>query len=178
VIALALLGLAAMWVAVLVPEWWRDRSRGDRRGSSIEAFQRQLTVLGRAGPTAVEPVHRLGDSADPVGSVVRPQITLASPSTSALRGPHTVNQASQRRRAVLALLMGMAVVTLLLWMITGSSLLLFVHLLADALVVAFAFLLLRHRQLRAERAAKVTHLRVVPQATVRRLEPALVRSGR
>jgi len=178
VIALALLGLAAMWVAVLVPEWWRDRSRGNRRGSSIEAFQRQLNVLGRAAPAAVEPLRRLRDSTDPVGSVVRPQITLASPSTSALRGPRTVDQASQRRRAVLALLLGIAVVTLLLWMITGSSLLLVVHLLADALVVGFGVLMLRHRQLQAERAAKVTHLRVVPQATVRRLEPALARSGR
>jgi hypothetical protein len=178
VIALALVGLAAMWIAVLVPEWWRERSHGDSRGGSIQAFQRQLSVLGRATPQAVEPAHRLGDSAAPVGSVMRPYTTLAS-GRIALRGlPSSADQASQRRRAVLASLIGAAVITMLLWMITGSGLVLALHLLADGLVVAFTVLLLRHRQIRMERASKVRHLHMIPQATVRRLEPALVRSAR
>ena len=109
---------------------------------------------------------------------MRPYTTLAS-GRIALRGlPSSADQASQRRRAVLASLIGAVVITMLLWMITGSGLVLALHLLADGLVVAFTVLLLRNRQIRMERAAKVRHLHMVPQATVRRLEPALVRSAR
>lgn len=176
-IALALVGLAVMWAAVLIPEWWRERGKGGgRRRSSIDAFQQQLSVLGRTAPASVEPAHRLSDVRPPIGSLSTDGVLRVPSSTPAGRGvPRSADEASQRRRAVLAGLIGLALVTLMGWAMTGSVVLLAAHVLLDVLVVGFAWLLLRHRQLRTERLTKVAYL---PRHERPALEPVLVRSAR
>jgi hypothetical protein len=178
-IALALLGLAAMWVAVLVPEWWRDRgTRGSRKSSSIDAFHRQLDILGRAAPRAVEPAHRLERRRVWSGAsgLAAPGLGLGSVS---MRGvPRSVDEASQRRRVVLMVLIGMALLTLLLWLATGAATVLVLHLALDVMVIGFGLMVRRQRQLRSERLAKVRYLAPSAPGSERSFEPALVRSVR
>jgi Flp pilus assembly protein TadB len=166
-----------MWAAVLIPEWWRERGKGGgRRRSSIDAFQQQLSVLGRTTPTSVEPAHRLGDVRPPIGSLSTDGVLRVASSVPAARGvPRSPGEASQRRRAVLAGLVGLALVTFMGWTITGSTLLLAVHVVVDVLVIGFAWLLLRHRQLRTERLTKLAYL---PHHERPALEPVLARSAR
>lgn len=175
-IVLALLGLAAMWVAVLAPEWWRDRNqRSSRKSSSIDAFHRQLDILGRAAPRSVEPAHTL-DRAQ--GAAWELSTTRTGDGGPALRGiPRSVDEASRRRRVVLLGLIGMAALTLVLWMATMSTAVLLIHLAVDALTLAFGLLVRRHRQLQAERMAKVRYLPAM-SSSEQRFEPALVRSVR
>jgi hypothetical protein len=177
VIALALVGLAVMWAAVLIPEWWRERGKaGGRRRSSIDAFQRQLSVLARTAPTSVEPAHRLRDVRPPIGSLSTDGVLRLSSTAPTGRGvPRSAGEASQRRRAVLAGLIGLALVTFMGWMMTGAAVLLAVNLVLDVLAIGFAWLLFRHRQLRAERQTKLAYL---PRHERPALEPVLVRSAR
>ena len=56
---LVLLILVAVWALVLGPSLLRRRF--ERRSSdSIGSFHRQLRILGRTGPTLVDPAYRLG----------------------------------------------------------------------------------------------------------------------
>lgn len=177
-IALALVGLAVMWAAVLIPEWWRERGKGGggRRRSSIDAFQRQLNVLGRTTPTSVEPAHRLRDVRPPIGSLSTDGVLRVAPTAPPGRGvPRSADEASQRRRAVLAGLIGIALITFMGWTMTGAAALLAVHVVVDVLAIGFAWLLFRHRQLRAERLTKLAYL---PRHDRPALEPVLARSAR
>lgn len=79
--------------------------------------------------------------------------------------PTSTAQARERRRTVLLSLTGLAVVTLLVALMAPSTLFISVHILADLALVGFAILLVRHRQMASQRAAKVAPIRpAVPTA--------------
>jgi hypothetical protein len=140
--------LAIVWAAVLIPPWLRNRAEG-RPGDSIGAFHRQLTTLERTGPpeSKAAPVARASaaDSARPRSRV------------------------QKRRRDVMLVLVGAMVGSLALSLVPGFGLLLVVHLLVDALFVAYVALLIRLRSAAVEREMK---LRFLP-GTHQTVEPAL-----
>jgi hypothetical protein len=138
-----LLILASVWAVFLVPQVLR--ARADRGPSdSIGAFRAQLSVLERATP-----VTRTGPLARPASRM---------PSYAAAYG-RPVSQrelARKRRRDVLFGLLGAMGVTLLLGLIVTPLLL--VHVVLDGLFVGYCALLVRARNVAAEREMKVRYL--------------------
>ena len=55
---MVLLILAALWAALLVPPYLRNRAE-NRPADSIGDFRHQLRVLQRTGPSSVAPANRL-----------------------------------------------------------------------------------------------------------------------
>jgi hypothetical protein len=181
---LVLVGLAIVWIAVLVPPALRARAEG-RPGDSISAFRRQLVVLRRTRPHA----QRAMVPERPVGHAYIAQPGVPVTSLTARRAvaarrtppagaralataglPSTRSRTLRRRRDVLVGLLAMAAVSLVLGVVLGSLALLLAHLVADVLLVAYVALLIRQRTLAAEREMKV---RFLPEA--RPMQPALLR---
>lgn len=172
--------LAIIWVAVLVPPAIRARAEA-RPADSISAFRRQLSVLHRTRPGSrgrgMGPDSWAPSTAVPsaVAALHRRQLGNVSPLRPA-RAPQMSFQAAaarsrtlRRRRDVLVALLASAGVTLLLALV-GLGMMLWVHLLIDACLVAYVALLIRQRNLAAERDMKVRFLPRSPLA-----EPALLR---
>ena len=183
---MVLLVLAGIWAAVLIPPALRARAEG-RPGDSISTFRRQLTVLRRTGP------HMGGAGGDhwyrphtpaqplmPVHGPMRASTFAAAPPVyrpAAYAGrPASAAAASRsrtirRRRDVFTALIVAVVVTLVLGLLPMFRILLFAHVVADILLVAYVALLVRQRNAAAERDLKV---RFLPQP--HRLDPALLRA--
>lgn len=172
--------LAIIWVAVLVPPAIRARAQA-RPADSISAFRRQLRVLHRARPawgsrggvpdawaapiavpSAVAALHRRS-----IGSVspIRPVRAGQSP----YRAASTRSRTLRRRRDVLVALLATAGATLLLALV-GLGMMLWLNLVVDALLIGYVALLIRQRNLAAERDMKVRFLPRSPLA-----EPAFLR---
>jgi hypothetical protein len=131
-----LLILASVWAVFLVPQVLR--ARADRGPSdSIGAFRAQLSVLERATP-----VTRTGRPAARIPSYSRPASQR--------------ELARKRRRDVLFGLLGSMGATLLLGAVVHPLLL--VHVMLDVLFVAYCTLLVRARNVAAEREMKVRYL--------------------
>jgi hypothetical protein len=165
-----LLVLAGIWAVVLVTPFVRAKADGSL-GDSIGSFRRHLSVLERAAPTTVPPANRL--RIPPAQVSIPPYRPHAAP----MRRPATVSRrvpsgypyasspaamrrrrAQRRRRDVLfALVAGMAG-SLLLGFIPGLGVMLLVHAVIDVLFVAYIALLVRMRNLAAERDMKLTFL--------------------
>jgi hypothetical protein len=185
-----LLVLAIVW-GVLLVSWLRSRS--ERTFSdSVGTFRRHLTVLERATPATVAPANRLRSSQRwaPSGAKV-PLYRSAVPSARGHRpatlartasgrpvgaSPRTPNaarlrhrQAQRRRRDVLFALLAGAVGSLLLALIPGVSVMWPVQILFDLLLVGYIALLIRMRNLAAERELKLTFL---PPQRVARPRPS------
>jgi hypothetical protein len=142
--------LAIVWAIVLVPPFVRNRSEG-RFGSSVTSFQQGLDVLGRATPgSSLAPVRR-SSSLPPAPGV-----------------PVGRSAAKRRRRDVLFALAGAAAFTFLLAVAFGGTMIL-LHLLVDAALGGYVFLLVQMRKMAAERAVKVRYLAAPPQS-----QPTLV----
>ena len=171
--------LAIIWVAVLVPPAIRARAEA-RPADSISAFRRQLRVLHRtrpawggrgpapdawaapsAVPSAVAALHRRS-----VGNVspIRPLRSAQSFQAASAR-----SRTLRRRRDVLVALLATSGATLLLALI-GLGMMLWVNLLVDACLIGYVALLVRQRNLAAERDMKVRFLPRSPLA-----EPAFLR---
>lgn len=138
--------LAVVW-AVYLASWLRSR-RHHRGVNSISSFNHHLTVLERTSPArygiaAVPHRVRPGPGSGSVASVPRGGMCLAD--------------ARRRRRDVLYALVGTAFVTLALAVIVGGGFV-WLHLLVDALLVAYVALLVRAQRLVQERRAKVRYL--------------------
>jgi hypothetical protein len=141
-----LLFLAGIWGVVLYG-WFRDRLADTRPADSIGSFRRQLSVLERTGPTTeLTPVRR--SPARPAAP--RPAVRRASTSSAA-----------KRRRDILFGLLAVMGGSLLLSFVPGLGALRLFHFFADALCVAYLGLLIRQRNIRAERDMK---LRFLPTA--------------
>lgn len=179
---MVLVVLAIIWVAVLVPPAIRARAEA-RPADSIGAFRRQLTVLRRARPqwggrgtgeawptesyvpSAVVDLHRrqvAGSATNPLSGVAR----LHQPS---FRAASARSRTLRRRRDVLVVLLASAGVTLLLALM-GVGMMLVLHLLVDVLLAGYIALLVRQRNLAAERELKV---RFLPRRQA--VEPAYLR---
>ena len=143
-----LLVLAGIWGVVLYG-WFRDRLADTRPADSIGSFRRQLSVLERTGPTAeLTPARRV--------AVARPAV--ARPVAAARRAS---SSAAKRRRDILFCLVAVMGGSLLLSFVPGLAVLRLFHFFADALCVAYLGLLIRQRNIRAEREMK---LRFLPTA--------------
>lgn len=140
--------LAVAWAIFLVPSFVRNRSES-RPGSSVVSFKQGLDVLGRTAPGS-----SLGR--------VRPH---APPGPGQPRGRSAVRK---RRRDVLFALGGVAAFTFLLALAFGGQMIL-VHLLADAALGGYMYLLVQVRRAAIQRANTVRYL-----AAPRQSQPTLV----
>jgi hypothetical protein len=147
--------LACAWAVLLVPDL-RNRGGSSHRSNSVKSFRDHLSGLDRtrpphlggrptgrpSGPMA-GPVRRPVAATRPVvagprGPVRAPVRTLPGPRSPLV--PRSAAEAARRRSLVLAALVGLAFVTLVGGLV-GPRALLFVHLLVDAALAGFAYLL-------------------------------------
>jgi hypothetical protein len=177
-----LLVLAIVW-GVLLVSWLRSRS--ERTFSdSVGTFRRHLTVLERATPATVTPANRLRSG--PIGGLrippYRPVAPSHRPGAPDVAGPRPVGlarpastrparglrpptaarlrhrQAQRRRRDVLFALLAGAIGSFLLVLIPGVSVMWPVQILFDVLLIGYIALLIRMRNLAAEKELKLTFL--------------------
>ncbi|NLV54248.1 MAG: hypothetical protein GXY13_01410 [Acidimicrobiales bacterium] len=133
--------LAIAWAAFLLPPIVRNRA-AVRPGRSVNTFRHDLAVLGRATPGTTGRRSSLAGAARLPGT------------------PTSRAQVRRRRRDVLAVLAGLAVFTLLLALAFGGPLIL-AHLLVDAALAGYVYLLV---QLRKDAAGRPVPVRYVPPA--------------
>jgi hypothetical protein len=137
---------------------------------SIGSFRKQLTVLERAAPTAVAPANRLRVPTSQVtGGVLLPPTPSYAARAIANR-PVVLRrrQAQRRRREVLVVLVTLMAGTLIAGFLPGMKMLWGLNVVLDMVFVAYVSLLIRLRNLAAEREMK---LRFLPGASA---EPALL----
>lgn len=145
-----LLILVVLWAAVLIPPMFRARTEG-RGVDSIGDFRYRLGVIGKTGG------HSFRRPA--------PLRTIAPPAVRALPGTPAppirsggMTPAQRRRRDVLVTLLSAAGGTFVLGALSNVQLVWYLHVVADALVVAYVALLLRMKHAATERHAKVRYL--------------------
>ncbi len=172
---MVLLFLAGIWATVLLPPVFRARAEG-RPADSIGSFRRQLHVLDRLGPTTVAPAHRLlghqSNSPAALGLGLGYSNGVNRGVVNGVyRRPSKAAMARKRRRDIFqGLLLAMAG-SLGLGFLPALRVMWGLHLVLDALFVAYVAMLLRVRNLAAERELKV---RFLPTAQgLGRVEPAL-----
>ena len=156
-----LLFLAVLWAAVAA-SFLRERI-GGAPGDSVVSFRRQLHVLQRTGPVSVPPANTLYISSAPslgIGLGAPPPLSSVE-----LRRARTL----KRRRDVLFSLLGAMGVTLLLGAVPSLRVLWGLHVVLDALFIGYVTLLVRMRNIAAEREMK---LRFLP-GSHQHVEPAL-----
>ncbi len=149
-----LLILAVLWAAVLVPPALRSRSEG-RRGETIGLLNfrlgsggsgggRSLSSMfnrpasGPSGPGGFRPAAYPARTASPAGAPAR---AGAPP-----RPPGEMTPAQKRRRDVLLMLLAAVGLTFVMAAFTGVVALWLFHLLADALLGGYLYLLLQLKQ--------------------------------
>jgi MFS family permease len=164
--------LALVWGAVLYG-YFRDRLTETRPADSIGSFRRQLSVLERTGPVEHSPAFTLR----PRVPAQRPTYPMASPMSAygaraaapvgaRRRGP---TPAQKRRRDILCGLLAAAAGSLLLGFLPGLRILWGLHVALDVLIAAYVVMLIRRRNVLAEREMK---LRFLPASGT--AEPALL----
>jgi hypothetical protein len=173
-----LLVLAIVW-GVLLVSWLRSRTEGTFN-DSVGTFRRHLTVLERATPASGYSANRLR-TGPMVGRTVRPSTVrtgyqggpMARSVGAGLRPPSLAmrrrRQAQKRRRDVFFALLAGVVGTFLLAIIPGLSVMWSIQVLFDVLFAGYVALLIRMRNLAAERELKLTFM---PQQSVGRPRPS------
>jgi hypothetical protein len=164
-----LLFLAVVWAVFLVPQVLRARAEKGP-ADSVGAFRNQLSVLERATPGMPGRRSLRADVSVP---------TMSMPGPVGAYRPRMTSQKElvRRRRANILLgLLGTAGVTLLLGVLLGGTMLV-LHLAVDVLLVGYCALLVRARNVAAEREMKVRYL--PGPMTASQAEPAVLlrRSG-
>jgi hypothetical protein len=159
--------LVIMWVAAGV-FYFRGRPES-RSADSIHSFRRQLRVLERAGPVAIDPAHRLRSAGSPLEAGTPSalgQVLAATPSAGAARR----RQIQKRRRDLFfGLCLGVAG-SLVLGFIPGLHVMWILAAVLAVALLGYVGLLVQVRNHTAERAMKV---RFLPHA-VSTPEPALL----
>jgi hypothetical protein len=126
VTSIVLLVLVGAWAGYLFL-WWRDSRAAVPPGrNGIRAFSRQLGSLGGTASRPALPISR---------SVVRP--------ADLGRVPRTTNDAARRRREVLTVLSGLAIVSLAAVPFFDSAAMT-VHVLFDLVLLAYGLIRRRH----------------------------------
>ena len=160
--------LAVVWAAVLVPPYLRSRAEA-RPADSIGHFRRQLATLQRTGPRADLPLTGIFAAAPRH----TPPVPVAAHRSARALAAHVRStpraRAQRRRREVVAALLTAMGLTLGLAFLPGLRVMWLVHVVFDVLFGLYVVLLLRMRNLAAEREMKVRFLPGVP------VEPALLR---
>jgi hypothetical protein len=146
--------LAVAWAIYLV-NWVRSRSE-HRSANSITSFSKHLSVLERTSPgRGTAPTRIVGPAPQrPTMSLARPAF---APTPYRRSAAMSRRQARERRKNVLMALAGTAMVTLVLAVAVGGPVM-YLNLLADALLVGYVVLLVQIRRLDEERQAKVRYL--------------------
>ena len=138
---------------------------------SIGSFRKQLTVLERAAPTALPPANRLRVPNHQVtGGVLLPPVNSNGARLVAAVHPAAIRRrrSQRRRREVLFVLVTAMMATFAGGFLPGLKMLWGLNVLVDLLFVAYVALLIRLRNLAAEREMK---LRFLPGPAA---EPALL----
>jgi hypothetical protein len=165
-----LLVLAIIW-GVLLVSWLRSR-RQDTAYDSVGTFRRHLRVLERAAPSTVAPANRLrtsgaGGHAIPAyrapgavrgGYAGRPGAASPAPLRPPSPAARRRRQAQRRRRDVFFVLLAGVLGSFVLAIIPGLSMMWSVQLMFDAVFALYVALLIRARNLAAEREVKVTFM--------------------
>lgn len=179
-----LLILAGIWAAVLITPIVRARAESSP-ADSIGDFRRQLRVLQRTGPSRglgidvadggryVEAVgavplgplgtSRRGNVAAPVAGARSAPIAAQGPAVAPTASARRARTIRRRRDVMFTLLMGMGT-TFVLAMVVSSTPLWMLHFVMDALFLGFVAMLVRVRNIAAEKEMK---LRLLPQPAVR-----------
>jgi len=165
--------LVAAWVAVLAPPLLRSRGNPlkslgtPRSGDSIGDFNYRLGVLGRANGTGDGPPPR---TTGPLPLLSAPSLPYfgASPQLDAAQ------LSAKRRRDVFTVLGGAAGITFMLAVVSGSSAVWKLQIIADLLLGAYGALYVWYRRAAAERLAEVRYL---PRAASTSPELALRRTA-
>ncbi len=161
--------LAGLWVLVLGVPLLRERMEGTA-ADSIGSFRKQLNVLERAAPTSLPAANRLRVPTQQVtGGVLLPPMPSTTARAIANRPPVLRRrQAQRRRREVLVVMVTLMVGTLIGGFLPGMRMLWGLNVVVDMMFVGYVSLLIRLRNLAAEREMK---LRFLPGAPT---EPALL----
>ncbi len=136
---LVLMILAAVWAAVLLPPFLRNRRDG-RPGSSVLDFRAQLSTLERATPGTSLRVVPPGATIAPIRPTVRPDVR-------------------RRRRDVLSGLAGATGFTFLLTLLAGGTLPTLMFVASAACLGAYVYALRQLKLRSMERSVKVRPLR-------------------
>lgn len=183
--------LIILWAVVLVPPWLKNRSRGGAirsprsDGHSIAAHRAQLSKLDGALHFAsghnVVPFRRPDAGAGTTAALARPEpvqrsfagLVEVDPLDTSRQvmdfgTPMTKAAARKRRQQVLLALFAVTVGSLLAALAYSGPFVL-VNLLADAALVSYVILLVRHNQVQREQANKVRPIRppTTEQAPIR-----------
>lgn len=156
---IAVVLLAAAWAAILLPDL-RNRAGSSRRSDPVKSFRQQLSGLDRTRPVSgrgqsaygrpvagapaarrprpAGPAARAGGLGPRAGAPARPLAARPAPRSAFL--PRSSAEAAMRRRLVLGVLVGLAVLTLLGGVVVSGALLV-LHLLVDATLGVYAYLL-------------------------------------
>ena len=137
---MVLAGLAIVWF-VVIGSYVRERA-ASRTGDTVTAFQDQLTTLRRTQP----------------GAFVDGAWTAPRAHRSATSAWHSA-AARRRRRDVLFGLVGAAVFTLFVALLTGSMLMIVVNIVFDLAAVAYVALLVNQQRIMTEQRDKVRPIR-------------------
>jgi hypothetical protein len=161
--------LAVVWGLVLF-SWLRSRSADGAFSDSVGTFRRHLRVLERTSPVMIQPANRMRSgyvAGRPPTVYGRRQPVAVRPAASgyarpALRPPTTASirrrESQKRRRNVLLVLMAIVGVTMLAAAYSKSRDAVVVLVLAILVLCAYIALLVRMRNLAAEREMKLTYL--------------------
>jgi hypothetical protein len=155
-----LLILAALWAALLVPPYLRNRAE-NRPADSIGDFRHQLRVLQRTGPSSVAPANRLWGPTPavppyaPYAAGLRPSGLNARPlSPSALRR----RAVQRRRRDIFLSLLALTSLSAVVGFVPGLSAVWYLTGIMGIALVGYLLLLVRMRNVAAEREMKLRFL--------------------
>ena len=154
---MVLLILAIVWAAVLVPPWLRNRADA-RPADSITAFRHRLRVLERTGPPGSTPPVGFASTFRSPAAPVTAMGYRPRPVASPYAGFSARARTQRRRRDIFVGMLAAMGTSLLLGFIPALRILWVVHLLVDALFVAYVGLLVHMRNQAAEKEMKVRFL--------------------
>jgi hypothetical protein len=161
-----LLLLALIWGALLV-SWLRSRT-ATTFSDSVGTFRRHLNVLERTTPVSVRPANRLYE---PRPQDSRPRQIASTYAGRPAAGPGRITrpmagnaaalrrrQAQKRRRDVFFALLAGAVGALALALVPGLGIMWSVQVLFDILLGSYCAVLIRLRNMAAEREMKLRYM--------------------
>jgi hypothetical protein len=163
-----LLVLALLWGGFFL-YWLRSHAK-ESFGDSVGSFRRDLNVLERSAPSTMRAANRLRipqpvaptraslPARRPTAPQMRPVPGRADAVAPPVGAPSRRRQTVKRRRDVLFVLAVVAVATLVMAAATRSHALITAQLLADVALGGYVALLVRMRNLAAEREIKLSYL--------------------
>lgn len=161
---LALLVLLLVWGALIVT-WLRSRAQDGGFSDPVGTFNRHLRVLEKTSPSKYAAANQ---RRPPRPATITPYRSGASPALGALAGSRLVRppsnvalrraQIQKRRRDVFFALVAGVVGSFVLAIIPGFHAMMYIQVFFDLLMAAYVALLVRMRNLAAERELKLAYI--------------------